>query len=200
MHHHLNKQFYHKAVFENGFTPQGLGWHSKSSQEVRFHQILSLLPDPLDCVVDAGCGYGDFCLYLRKHRSDPIGYIGLDALSIMVHETKKRTGCEAHLCDILEDDLPQNEYYVCSGALNILTKEQSFRFIERCYEASERGMVFNFLEGHVRSKTYNYLKASEIGQLADKLGARCVFRRSERVKTLPSCFWIWMILKMLTIR
>ncbi|MFZ2889398.1 class I SAM-dependent methyltransferase [Sulfuricurvum sp.] len=177
MHHHLNKQFYHKAVFENGFTPQGLGWHSKSSQEVRFHQILSLLPDPLDSVVDAGCGYGDFCLYLRRHRSDSIDYIGLDALSIMVHETKKRTGCEAHVCDILVDDLPKADMVVCSGALNILTKEQSFRFIERCYKVSLRGVVFNFLEGKERSKTYNYLKSSEIQKLADNLGARCIFRR-----------------------
>ncbi|MBD3799411.1 MAG: class I SAM-dependent methyltransferase, partial [Epsilonproteobacteria bacterium] len=177
MHNHLNKQFYHKAIVKNGFTPQGLGWHSKSSQEIRFHQILNLLPDQLSSVVDAGCGCGDFYLYLCKHRSDSIDYIGLDALSIMVHETKKRTGREAHTCDILEDDLPKGEYYICSGALNILTKEQSFRFIERCYEASHRGIVFNFLEGEVCSKTYNYLKSSEIQQLADKLGGRSIFRR-----------------------
>lgn len=177
MHQHLNKQFYHKAVFKNGLTPQGLGWHSKASQEVRFHQILSLLPDPLNSVVDAGCGYGDFCLYLRKHRSTPIGYLGLDALSIMVHETKRRTGEKALRCDILEDDLPEGEYYVCSGALNILTKEQSFRFIERCYEASIRGIVFNFLEGEKHSRTYNYLTLSDIQCLGDQLGARCVFRR-----------------------
>lgn len=105
MHHHLNKQFYHKAVFENGFTPQGLGWHSKASQEVRFHQILSLLPDPLSSIVDAGCGYGDFCLYLRKHRIDPIRYIGLDSLAIMVHEAQRRTGEEIFRCDILSDPL-----------------------------------------------------------------------------------------------
>jgi SAM-dependent methyltransferase len=172
-----NTQFYHNAVAEHGFTPEGLRWHSKTSQEVRFHQILSLLPSDTASIVDAGCGFGDLYRYLQKHGQVSIHYTGLDVLDIMVVEARKRTSQTIHQCDILNEPLVKGEFYVCSGALNILTKKESYDFIERCFNASSRGFVFNFLEGEEYSRTFNYFSSSQIQKLGEQLNARTVFRR-----------------------
>lgn len=104
-------------------------------------------------------------------------YIGLDSLEIMVQEASRRTR-EVVLCrDILHDPLPAAEYYVCSGALNILTQDAALFFIERCYNASLRGVIFNFLEGNKASEMFNYLLESDIKAFGEKLGAKVAFRR-----------------------
>lgn len=172
-----NQEFYNDGILEHGLTAQGLRWHSRQSQEVRFHQLLSLLPFNTASIVDAGCGFGDLYLYLSSQGKGAVNYIGLDALEIMVKEAQQRTGKSIYQCDILLDTLIKGEFYVCSGALNILTREGGYRFIERCYEASTRGLIFNFLEGKKESKTYNYLQADKIEKLGQKLGARVIFRR-----------------------
>ncbi len=172
-----NTKFYHKGIEEHGLTPQGLRWHSQDSQLVRFDQILSLLPSNTASVVDAGCGFGDFFDYLHAHGRETIQYTGLDSLDVMVAEARKRTGQVIYLCDIVSDSLVEGDFYVCSGALNILEKNESYRFIERCYNASSRGLIFNFLEGEERSKTYNYLTAANIEKLGKRLNVRIVFRR-----------------------
>lgn len=172
-----NELFYHSGIIRHGYTPQGLRWHSKQSQEIRFDQLLLLLPSDALSVADAGCGFGDLCGYFRSAGKHLLRYIGLDSLDIMVKEASIRTGEAVFHCDILTDPLPPAEFYLCSGALNILTRKAAYRFIERCYRASSRGMIFNYLEGNKESKTFNYLKESDITRLGEKLGARVVFRR-----------------------
>ena len=126
------EEFYNDGIFEHGLTAQGLKWHSRQSQEIRFHQLLSLLPVNTVSIVDAGCGFGDLFLYLTSHSNRIIDYIGLDSLEIMVKEAKRRTGQTIYQCDILHDHLVEGDFYVCSGALNILTQEGGYRFIQRC--------------------------------------------------------------------
>jgi SAM-dependent methyltransferase len=173
-----NYRFYHSGIIDHGFTPQGLRWHSKQSQEIRFEQLLALLPLDTKSIADAGCGFGDLYDYIRSNGRSTLRYSGLDALDLMVEEAIRRTQQETiYHCDILHDPLPMAEFYLCSGALNILTKNAAFRFIERCYDASSRGIIFNFLEGDKESKTFNYLRGSDIKVLGEKLGAKVVFRR-----------------------
>lgn len=173
-----NYRFYASGIIDHGYTPQGLRWHSKQSQEIRFEQLLALLPLDTKSIADAGCGFGDLYGYICLSEKYSLHYIGLDALEIMVEEAIKRTRQVAiYRCDILNDPLPMAEFYLCSGALNILTQNAAFRFIERCYDASSRGVIFNFLEGNKDSKTFNYLRGSDIKALGEKLGANVVFRR-----------------------
>jgi len=172
-----NEHFYQVGIEDHGYTPQGLRWNSRESQEVRFHQLVTLLPLDTQSIVDAGCGFADLCGYIRAQGKHTLTYIGLDALDVMVDEAAFRTKETIYRCDILTDPLPKAEFYLCSGALNILTPHATTLFIQRCYNASSRGVIFNFLEGTKHSKTFNYLQASSIQKLGEKLGARIVFRR-----------------------
>lgn len=184
-----NYRFYHTGIIDYGYTPQGLRWHSKQSQEIRFDQLLALLPLDASSVVDAGCGFGDLYGYIRSIGKHSLHYTGLDSLEIMVEEATKRTQGTIYRCDILLDSLPNAEFYLCSGALNILTRKAAFQFIERCFNASSRGMIFNFLEGDKESKTFNYLRESSIKALGEKLNARVVLRRNYYENDCTAAFY-----------
>ncbi|MHC3995084.1 class I SAM-dependent methyltransferase [Thiomicrolovo sp. ZZH C-3] len=174
-----NRCFYTTALERHGLTAGGVHWNSDASQSKRFEVIASLLPDTLDGVTltDAGCGFGDLFCYLREHRRTPLHYLGLDCMDPMVEEARKRTGCEIRRADILHDALDAADYYVCSGAMNLLTPAETRRFIERCYAASRRGFVFNLLEGDDDSIAYNYMRPSTVRKIAQELGANVQIRR-----------------------
>ncbi len=171
-----NATFYHAAITEHGLNARGVHWHSREAQEIRFKQLLALLPSDTKEIVDAGCGFGDLYGYMRAQSREPMRYFGLDALEIMVQEASARTLQPIYHCDILNDQLPRGEFYLCSGALNILTRYEAHRFVRRCYDASLRGVIFNFLEGEDTSMTYNYLQISQIEALGRHLSARMEFR------------------------
>jgi trans-aconitate methyltransferase len=171
-----NYRFYASGIIDHGLTAQGLRWHSQYSQEIRFHQLLTLLPAEPSSIVDAGCGFGDLYHYLQARR-DNLTYVGIDSMDVMVQEAQSRTSQKILHMDILSDPLPEADFYLCSGALNILTHQGAFKFIERCFHASKRGIIFNFLEGEKTSAVYNYLRESDVNAFGRRLGGRVVFRR-----------------------
>jgi SAM-dependent methyltransferase len=171
-----NETFYHASIAEYGLDARGVHWNSRQAQEIRFKQLLALLPSDAKEIVDAGCGFGDLYWYMSDEQRASVDYIGLDALEVMVDEAQIRTAKKIYQSDILNDSLPSGEFYICSGALNILTRYEAHRFIRRCYDASNRGIIFNFLEGEDTSATYNYLQRHQIEALGNHLGARMQFR------------------------
>ena len=48
------------------------------------------------------------------------------------------------------------DYCICSGAMNILSKEEIFVFVKKCFNASNIGFVFNFLKNDPLTKV-NFL-------------------------------------------
>ena len=171
-----NATFYHASIMEHGLNARGVHWHSSQAQEIRFKQLLALLPADTRSVVDAGCGFGDLYWFMSDKQRESIEYIGIDALEVMVSEAQIRTGRTIYQSDILNEPLPSGDFFFCSGALNILTRYEAHRFIRRCYDASNRGVIFNFLEGEDTSSTYNYLQKGQIETLGNHLGARLKFR------------------------
>jgi len=77
----------------------------------------------------------------------------------MIHLAKKRLAeIELKVTNILEDTLIAKDYYICSGALNILTKEEILIFINKCFNNSNKGFIFNFL----KKDTLNNVDYSEV--------------------------------------
>ena len=48
--------------------------------------------------------------------------------------------------NILEEELIPSDYYICSGAMNILEEKEVFIFIKKCFDSSKIAFVFNFLK------------------------------------------------------
>ena len=168
-----NDAFYSAALAKHGMTSQGVHWSSDHSQVTRFKMLCRFLPDDLGnwSIADAGCGFGDLYLYLQKEQQQPKRYTGLDIMPAMVTEARQRTGCEIRQCDILHDQLVEADYYLCSGAMNILTRFETHLFIRRCFAIANKGFMFNLLKGDDESMVYNYFLPREIKQLGRELGA-----------------------------
>jgi len=173
-----NNTFYLNATKKHGHTPKGLNWKDKSSQIKRFEIILEFIKDeltPKTKIVDAGCGFGDFYLFL-KSRGFEVQYVGYDVVEKFVNIAKTRTSCKIVKRDILSDDLEEADFYIASGSLNILTPFETILFIKRCFTHSTKGFVFNFLEGDGFDKNFNTLRREEIEKYAKDLGAEAWFR------------------------
>jgi SAM-dependent methyltransferase len=166
------KSLYAQKLSQDGKLPNGINWISPRNQKLRFKVILYLLPRNLyhHSVVDAGCGYGDLYTYMKEKQRLPKKYIGIDYLEDMYGIAREQTKSEIIIADITEDAIPRADYYVCSGALNITTKYETYLFIKNCYKACTKGFVFNILHGEKMCNIYNYLSKKEIEKLADDLG------------------------------
>jgi len=162
--------FYQNNYDKNGVSAQGVAWDSVQTQKRRFSVIASCMGDVRqDTVVDAGCGFGDFYLYLKEKNMLPKSYIGLDLCAPMVAETKERTGCKILQKDILRQNLPAADWYVASGSMNLLTRVETGIFIQRCFEKSRKGLVFNLLTGGREDEVYSYWNPHEIIALCQPL-------------------------------
>lgn len=170
-----NEKFYTSAINIHGISPQGVNWSSKETQEVRFKTILQMLPNDLQglSIVDAGCGFGDFYTYAVKKKHE-FSYIGIDSLSDMYSIASDKTGCEILILDICTDAIPDATFYICSGAMNVLERFETHLFIRKCFEASEKGFIFNILHGSKKSETYNYFTTLDIQNIANDLGVKKV--------------------------
>jgi SAM-dependent methyltransferase len=166
-----NNKFYTSAIKIYGLTAKGVNWTSKQSQELRFDMILNMLPQNLSntTIVDAGCGFGDFYLYMQKKKRTPKRYIGIDSLTDMCSISSYTTGCEIIEADICKDKLPSADFYICSGAMNTLEFFETYLFIQNCYKSSSIAFIFNILHGDKKSETYNYLSTLKIKNIAKEL-------------------------------
>jgi len=176
-----SKTFYTSAIEMHGVTAKGVNWASKESQFLRFKTILELLPKDLSSkkVVDAGCGFGDFYLYMEKKDRLPKEYVGIDSLLDMHSIASQRSGKEILLADICRDEIPSANYYVCSGAMNVLDKFEAYLFIRNCFEASSDGFIFNVLNAEDVSQTYNYMTLKEIEGIAHELDVKYFVYRDD---------------------
>lgn len=110
-------------------------------------------------IVDAGCGFAEFYNYLKIKKLEPKSYIGYDIEEFMI---EKSSNMYPHLKfqkkNILKNKLEEADYYICSGAMNILTKNEMFLFIDNCFNASKKGFVFNFLQ----EDSFNNVSVSDV--------------------------------------
>jgi SAM-dependent methyltransferase len=169
--------FYDGKLRAHGPSAEGVAWDSAHTQRRRFGAIASCLGDLSHAtLVDAGCGVGDFYLYLRNRGNPPGRYIGIDLHPQMVEAARERTGCEILCRDILRQSLPAADWYVASGSMNLLTRTETGIFIRRCYEKSRKGFVFNLLEGRERGREFGYWRPREVIELCRAFGAEITIK------------------------
>ncbi len=175
--------FYLKAFAKYGINPKGVCWIDQKRQFLRFSKLLEALPDDLSktTLADAGCGFGDLYLYLQKQGISPKHYIGIETLNEFATIAKRRTKQTILHRDILKDDLPSADFYLCSGALNTLSSFETRLFLQRLFEHAKQGVVFNFLCGDKASEVYNYIEENKIYTLIEALGGEIFYKSKDYI-------------------
>lgn len=143
-----NKQFYKKAYERYGTSSKGVHWGSKSRQYLRFEILTNFIKKNLESssIIDVGCGFGDYLSYLYDNQIKIESYLGIDCEGFMINLCKKKySQYQFKRIDILKNNIPNYDYLICSGALNILDEVEFFKAIENCFKASKKGFAFNFL-------------------------------------------------------
>jgi len=174
-----SEKFYTSAIDMHGTTAKGVNWTSKETQEIRFDVILDMLPKKINSLADAGCGFGDFYTYMNKKKRTPKKYIGIDSLIDMYSIASNNTAQEIIIADITKDKIPHAEYYICSGAMNVLNRFETYLFIRNCFSACGNGFIFNILHGKEESETYNYFSTCQIKKIAKELNVKRVEIRDD---------------------
>jgi SAM-dependent methyltransferase len=144
-----NRHFYQKAIKKYGISSLGVHWNNKFAQYKRFDVLTAFIKKDIKekILIDVGCGFGDYYKYLYDNNLLPKKYIGIDCEDFMIDISKQRfKNQDFKIKNVLTDVLPQADYLVCSGALNILTQEEIYIFIQKCFDASKVGFVFNLLK------------------------------------------------------
>jgi SAM-dependent methyltransferase len=172
--------FYTASMKKFGTTARGLHWLSQESQTIRFEMIMKLLPDDLSAytLVDAGCGFADLYHFLVANGLTPKSYLGVDSHKDICSIASEKSAQHILHADLCRDRVQTADYYVCSGALNILTPFETHLFIANCYKSSKKGFIFNALHADKESQTYNYLCKEEIEKIAQELKVREVVFQS----------------------
>ena len=163
-----NKEFYAKAIKEYGVSAQGVHWNSKYTQYKRFEIITKLIKKHINSssLIDVGCGFGEYYNYLLKNNFNAESFIGIDCEQNMINISRRRfPDVDFFHKDVLVDQLLPADYYVCSGALNILDKNDLELFINRCFEHSTKGFVFNYL----KNETFHDISQNDIFNICEKL-------------------------------
>lgn len=144
-----NHAFYKSVIKKYGISAKGVHWNSQFTQYKRFEVLTNFIENEIkeSNIVDAGCGFAEYYNYLFDNNLKPKSYIGIDCEEEMITLASKRfLNTSFYIKDIIKDELVFADYYICSGAMNILKKDEIFIFIKKCFEASNMGFIFNFLK------------------------------------------------------
>ena len=183
-----NKKFYEQSLKKHGISAQGVHWKNKFTQYKRFEVITEFIKDEIktSTLSDAGCGLGEYYNYLSIFELLPYEYTGIDCEENMLKICEKRfPNINFQLKNLLYEDPDTVDYFVCSGAMNTMTFDQCSLFIKRCFHASKKGFVFNFLQ----SLTLNGIPPYEILALCEDLTDKIYFKEGY----LDNDFTIFMV-------
>jgi SAM-dependent methyltransferase len=144
-------RWYEDKVRRYGFDHRGLGFRTRSSQELRFAALLALGDFDGRRVLDVGCGFGDLLGWLELRGVRPI-YTGLDICEPMIARCRERfaaTGARFIVGDALAFEPSQPYDFVLASGLFGLeapgARERIEPTVERMFGWARQGMAANFL-------------------------------------------------------
>lgn len=170
---------YDKLLAEHGDSPRALDW-SRDGQLDRFAALLDVLHVPplarrppwtegrRTAILDVGCGLGHLASYIHAHQvpgsfvgavGAAMAYTGVDISANMVEFARARArreglhGCEFRVVDAFGDDpLPEADFVVASGIINVEHGWRMPELLRRCYVAARVGCAVNMLSDRAPSK------------------------------------------------
>jgi len=150
----INRQiiidYYNKQLIEYGQDVKALSWGNVDSQRERFRVLCEIGYLSDKSILDVGCGFGDFYLYLKEQGISPKQYVGIDINLLMIGMAKIRLPeVRFEVADILTTKLREKyDYVFASGIFALETpnwQSVTERILRKMYQLSNIGIGVNFL-------------------------------------------------------
>ena len=146
---------YSKTLETYGASAKGVGWNSKNSQEIRFNQLINILPNDSFSILDYGCGYGALYEFIETRKFD-FSYTGYDIIPAMISKAQNIFTSNKKLEWISDRTLlDKTDYTLASGVFNVkldieLDKWKSYVLseLELINKLSIKGFSFNILTSY----------------------------------------------------
>jgi SAM-dependent methyltransferase len=145
-----------------GRNVKSLGWGTIEQQQYRFHQVLGYVDCDNKTILDIGCGFGDFYLYMKSKNIKPKKYTGWDINQDLIDEAnrEKHNNSEFLVVNLLDQEIDvQADIVVMLGLLNynLNNKNDNFEYsksmIKKAFKKSKHKLVVDFLSINL-SKEY----------------------------------------------
>ena len=172
---------YRKNVKKYGFTPRGLFWNSRESQENRFKILSKLLLkysktiDKEIRIADIGCGYGDLNSFLLKNFVKKFSYKGYDINPQFIDYCKTLKKSNENFFFVSDHPLETCDFSIMNGTYNYAINENIHRWekylihnLEKCYKHSKIGIIFN-LQHSNSTKIENSIFYTSRSSMEEKL-------------------------------
>lgn len=147
--------YYTGRLREHGPTARGVDWNSPASQELRFAQLLKVVPPEGGSLLDYGCGYGALVPELER-RGEARGYVGYDVSEAMVAQARGLYG-DRPWCSFTSDEaaLEPADVVVASGIFGVKLgvsrgdwADYVADTLAKLDRLSRRGFAFNMLTSY----------------------------------------------------
>ena len=149
-------RYYTEKCVQFGPTPRGVDWNGEESQQMRFAELVKIIPSHDSfSVTDFGCGYGALYDFLARDHSS-FEYVGYD-LSAKMIEDACRLHQKSSECNWVSDQekLIATDYTIASGIFNVRMTHsdadwQSYvlETLQQMNALSSKGMSFNMLTSY----------------------------------------------------
>ena len=169
---------YHKEMINlhGNDNTHALGWSDPQSQLTRF-KVLSEIAD-LNCssVMDAGCGHGDLCPYLKALYPD-CRYLGIEQIPELMETALERYGNLPETIflqgNFITSPLPVTDYILVCGSLNYSSSdpEYIYKAIRKLFENCRIGLGFNLLSRVSKPGLLRSYNADDIFHYSKNLSA-----------------------------
>ncbi|WBL76496.1 class I SAM-dependent methyltransferase [Bradyrhizobium xenonodulans] len=165
--------YYASKLVAFGATSGGVDWNGTVSHELRHRQFLRLLDGNRGAsILDLGCGYGDFCRFLRAEGYHGL-FTGYDVVPGMIAEASRLHGEAGCRWRVGDNPSEPADFAVASGIFNVrggvapsMWTEYVHRTIDVLAGASTLGFAFNILslssDPNRRAAHLHYADAAEM--------------------------------------
>ena len=149
------EEYYTKKINAYGNKPMGVDWKDKSSQQLRFLQLLKIIESKNKFTInDIGCGYGALYEFMQDYYKS-FKYYGFDISEAMIEKASSLYNPKN--VSFLRSSSPNliNDYSVASGIFNVRLNTNNNDWLEYIKKTlkimdkkSIKGFSFNCLSSY----------------------------------------------------
>lgn len=146
-----NTLFYTERIKRHGIDVRSLDWGSRESQRLRFSVLAQVGPLNTACILDVGCGMGDFFSWL-KEKGVQAQYTGIDITPKMIEIARRQfPDASFEVTSLLEyaNNVTQEYDYVIASGIFTHRTTGPVEFLKesarQMYNSCKKGVSFNCL-------------------------------------------------------